>query len=148
MKSYLNETEKTSEVIAEIDGLRFYKTGDKGYLDKDGFIRIVDRYSRFAKIGGEMISLSAVEEAISKTLSEDIELAVASVSDAKKGEKIILLYNGEIEIDILKGSIRNTLPPIMHPSSIHRVPEIPKLASGKADFRAIKSLALELSDSI
>ncbi len=43
-------------------------TGDKGYIDSDGFIYIVDRYSRFAKIGGKMVSLGAVEEQISKLI--------------------------------------------------------------------------------
>ena len=43
----------------------YYITGDKGKIDEDGFVTIVDRYSRFAKLGGEMISLGAIEEKIS-----------------------------------------------------------------------------------
>jgi len=48
MKGYLKEPEKTASVIREIDGIRWYVTGDKGRLDSDGFLTIVDRYSRFA----------------------------------------------------------------------------------------------------
>jgi len=57
MKGYIKNPKKTKEVIKVIDGIRWYVTGDKGYLDSDGFLTIVDRYSRFAKIGGEMVSL-------------------------------------------------------------------------------------------
>ncbi|MCK5895502.1 MAG: AMP-binding protein, partial [Cocleimonas sp.] len=56
MKGYLNAPEKTADVIVEINGQRWYKSGDKGHLDTNGFLTIVDRYSRFAKLGGEMIS--------------------------------------------------------------------------------------------
>jgi len=44
MKGYLNDPFKTNDMIIEIDGVRYYKTGDMGYMDKDGFITIVDRY--------------------------------------------------------------------------------------------------------
>ncbi|RLA18554.1 MAG: acyl-[ACP]--phospholipid O-acyltransferase, partial [Gammaproteobacteria bacterium] len=96
MQGYLNDAEKTAEVIAEIDGHRWYKTGDKGHLDKDGFLTIVDRYSRFAKIGGEMISLGAIESSINATLPEDVETLTTAIPDDKKGEKVVLLYAGDI----------------------------------------------------
>jgi Acyl-CoA synthetases (AMP-forming)/AMP-acid ligases II len=62
MTGYLKDPQKTAEVLLEQDGIMWYKTGDKGHVDEDGFLTVVDRYSRFAKIGGEMISLGAVEE--------------------------------------------------------------------------------------
>ena len=57
MKGYLNRPQASAAAIVELDGLRWYKTGDQGRLDDDGFLTIIDRYSRFAKLGGEMISL-------------------------------------------------------------------------------------------
>ncbi len=57
MKGYIGDPEKTASVIKELDGIRWYVTGDKGRIDEDGFLTIVDRYSRFAKVAGEMVSL-------------------------------------------------------------------------------------------
>ena len=68
MQGYLGEPDKTKAVIKEIDGFRWYMTGDKGMIDEDGFLTIIDRYSRFVKIRGEMISLTAVERALRSCL--------------------------------------------------------------------------------
>ena len=65
MKSYLDDEDRTKKALKVINAKTYYITGDKGKLDEDGFLTIVDRYSRFAKIGGEMISLGAIEELIS-----------------------------------------------------------------------------------
>lgn len=64
MKGYLNDLEKMVEVIVELDGVCYYKMGDKGYIDENGFVIIVDCYFCFVKIGGEMISFGLVEENI------------------------------------------------------------------------------------
>src|SRR5690606_5780026 len=100
MLGYLNDEEKTSQAIINLDNRRWYKTGDKGHLDQDGFLTIVDRYSRFAKIGGEMISLGAVEEQARQIFAKqqpglEPELASTNVSDEKKGERILLFVAGD-----------------------------------------------------
>ncbi|MCG8429233.1 MAG: MFS transporter, partial [Chromatiales bacterium] len=105
MLGYLHDAEKTAEVIVELDGKRWYKTGDKGRLDEDGFLTIVDRYSRFAKIGGEMVSLGVIEGAIGKLLPEGVEILTTSLPDSKKGEKVLLLFAGEITQSELKSII-------------------------------------------
>jgi acyl-[acyl-carrier-protein]-phospholipid O-acyltransferase/long-chain-fatty-acid--[acyl-carrier-protein] ligase len=145
MKGYLKNKEKTKEVIKEIDGIRWYVTGDKGHIDEDGFVTIVDRYSRFAKIGGEMVSLGLIEQEIGKILDENSHIAVTALPDSKKGEKIVLLLEGEKDLDELKREIRElNINPLYIPSSYYKVKEIPKLGSGKADFKGIKRLAMEL----
>ncbi|MFO6423501.1 acyl-[ACP]--phospholipid O-acyltransferase [Motilimonas sp. KMU-193] len=147
MLGYLANPEKTAEVIKQIDGVRWYVTGDKGQLDKDGFLTIIDRYSRFAKLGGEMVSLSAVEQAIAPHL-EDADPAFVAVAlpDAKKGEKVAILYEGEWDLDTLKGKLRSSaINPLMMPSLWLGVDNIPKLGSGKTDFNQVKKLANELS---
>jgi acyl-[acyl-carrier-protein]-phospholipid O-acyltransferase/long-chain-fatty-acid--[acyl-carrier-protein] ligase len=143
MQGYLNDPERTTDVLVEIDGHRWYKTGDKGHLDKDGFLIIVDRYSRFAKIGGEMISLGAIETSINANLPEDIEILATTVPDDKKGEKVVLLYSGQIEDAQLKACITDsTLNSLMMPSLLIEVDAIPKLGSGKSDFNKAKQIAL------
>ncbi len=144
MLGYLKDAEKTSEVIIEMDGKRWYKTGDKGHLDEDGFLTIVDRYSRFAKIGGEMISLGAIESAVSQHLPEDSEVLATTVPDEKKGEKVILLFSGGIEHNDLKLLIEQSdLNSLMKPAMLVPVEEIPKLGSGKNNFSQAKQIAME-----
>src|SRR5690606_3115507 len=95
MLGYLGEPERTAQAIVEIDGTRWYRTGDKGHLDEDGFLTIVDRYSRFAKIGGEMVSLGAVEEQVRRALGDpELDVCAVAVPDPRKGEQIVLLVAG------------------------------------------------------
>ncbi|MCD8213554.1 MAG: AMP-binding protein, partial [Campylobacter sp.] len=145
MKGYLNDEAKTAEVIAEIDGVRYYKTGDKGHMDEQGFVVIIDRYSRFAKIGGEMISLGSVEEEIAKVFGEEAAFTAVNVPDEKKGESVALLVKSELGLDELSAKLKGSnLAPIMMPSLLFAVDEIPMLASGKVDFKGAKALALNL----
>lgn len=145
MLGYLKDQAKTDEVITYIDGKRWYKTGDKGHLDESGFLTIVDRYSRFAKLGGEMISLTAVDESIRNAAQNpEMEIVTVNLPDEKKGERIVLLVSENIELDELKRMLLdNNVNPLMIPSEIKRVDEIPKLGSGKTDFKQARSLALE-----
>jgi acyl-[acyl-carrier-protein]-phospholipid O-acyltransferase / long-chain-fatty-acid--[acyl-carrier-protein] ligase len=144
MLGYLDDPQKTAEVIVELDGKRWYMTGDKGHLDADGFLTIVDRYSRFAKIGGEMISLGAIEGAIGKLLPDEVEILTTALPDGKKGEKVALLVAGEILLDELKQLIEQSgLNPLMRPAEIIPVESIPKLGSGKSDFKRARQIALE-----
>jgi len=150
MMGYLNDVEKTAAAIVELDGRRWYKTGDKGHLDEDGFLTIVDRYSRFAKIGGEMISLAAVETEVRKVMIEtDVELLAVNLPDDKKGERVILLTTALMDTDQLRKSLLAiNCNPLMIPSSVHKVEAVPKLGSGKTDFSAAKKMALELTGTI
>jgi acyl-[acyl-carrier-protein]-phospholipid O-acyltransferase / long-chain-fatty-acid--[acyl-carrier-protein] ligase len=144
MKGYLKMPEKTAEVIELIDGYRWYRTGDKGHLDEDGFLTIVDRYSRFAKIGGEMISLTTVEEEILDACGDtDLEIAATCLPDQRKGEKIILLATNNLDKNELKKILSDAkVNPLYHPAQVLIVEEIPKLGSGKTDFGATKKIAL------
>ena len=144
MKGYLKMPEKTAEVIELIDGYRWYRTGDKGHLDEDGFLTIVDRYSRFAKIGGEMISLTTVEEEILDACNDkDLEIAATCLPDQRKGEKIVLLATNNLDKNELKKMLSDAkVNPLYHPTQVLMVEEIPKLGSGKTDFGATKKIAL------
>ncbi|PLY06544.1 MAG: acyl-[ACP]--phospholipid O-acyltransferase [Arcobacter sp.] len=149
MKGYLKDEEKTATVLKKIDGHTFYITGDKGKLDSDGFLTIVDRYSRFAKLGGEMVSLGAIEEKITKIVlnkeENEIDFIATSIPDEKKGEKVILLIPGvdEVYVENLKNEMLKIFDnKLMIPSLIKIVEEVPKLGTGKKDFAKAKALAL------
>lgn len=145
MKGYLKDQTKTDEVIVELDGVRYYKTGDKGHIDENGFITIVDRYSRFAKIGGEMISLGSVEENIAQVLNDENQFVAVAVNDEKKGESVVLLVKSPLSLEEINNRIKSlNVPPIMLPSQIFLVDDIPLLGSGKVDFKGAKKLAEQL----
>ncbi|MCK5720788.1 MAG: acyl-[ACP]--phospholipid O-acyltransferase [Thiomargarita sp.] len=146
MKGYLKDAEKTQSVIIEKDGVRWYKSGDKGRLDTDGFITILDRYSRFAKLAGEMVSLGAIEAEITKIVdNSEMEVLAVALPDPGKGEKVILLVAGEIDLDNLKSQIiKSNINPLMKPKTYLAVEAIPKLGTGKADFSGAKKLVLEM----
>ena len=146
MLGYLQDREKTREVIVERDGRRWYKTGDKGRLDDDGFLTIVDRYSRFARLGGEMISLTAVEEQIRHVLQNpELALVAMSLTEAGKGEKIVLMITENIAMKHLKKALLdNGFHPLTVPAEIYCVDEIPTLGSGKTDFKASREKLLDI----
>lgn len=146
MKGYLHNPEKTAQAIAELDGQRWYKTGDKGHVDEDGFLTIVDRYSRFAKLGGEMVSLGAIEQQVRNILNEpELELVAVNLPDEKKGEKVILMIAGERdEAEVRRKLVDGGMNALMIPAVIRCVTEVPKLGSGKTDFANARKLALSL----
>lgn len=153
MLGYLNNPEKTNEVIIELDGQRWYKTGDKGHVSDDGFLFIVDRYSRFAKIGGEMISLGAVEQCVKNVIcdsdgNEPFEIAAINIPDDKKGEKVRLLIAGDknfsdkFDTALFKQKLIDSgMNSLMLPSDFLCIEEIPKLGSGKVDFKGLKKFS-------
>ncbi|SJL84183.1 acyl-[ACP]--phospholipid O-acyltransferase [Vibrio palustris] len=145
MQGYLKDSEKTAEVIVELDGKRWYKTGDKGHLDEDGYLTIVDRYSRFAKLAGEMVSLSAVEHAIKSMLNDsDLNLVAVNLPDEKKGEQIIVLTESTMPESEMKQTLsQQGMDSLMQPSRIFHVDSVPVLGTGKMDFAGAKALAKE-----
>ena len=149
MKGYLNNVAKTREVIFTRNKIRWYQTGDKGCLDEEGYLTILDRYSRFAKLGGEMVSLAAVEaELIQLFNNEDYEFLAVATPDQKKGEIISLLYNFDMSADELKAKVNATkMNNLLKPNKYFQVDEIPKLGSGKTDFSAAKKITLDLIKS-
>jgi acyl-[acyl-carrier-protein]-phospholipid O-acyltransferase/long-chain-fatty-acid--[acyl-carrier-protein] ligase len=150
MQGYLNNPEKTAEVLRTINGTVWYVSGDKGYLDEDGFLFIQDRYSRFAKIGGEMVGLGKVEQAIRDVVQNpDLELVAINLPDEKKGEKIVVLTNTEIDGGSLRDQLlASGLTPLALPSQWITVEQIPTLGSGKKDFARARNLAVEATTAI
>lgn len=154
MDYYLNDPKKTNEVMIEKYGYKWYITGDKGKIDGEGYLTVVDRYSRFAKVAGEMVSLGLLEQKVYDTLREkgydshkiDFEVLAVATSDTKRGEIINLLYNLEdLEPTELKEIVRHSgIENLYKPTNYFKVISIPKLGSGKTDFSKAKNLTNEL----
>ena len=148
MQGYLDEPQLTAQVIR--DG--WYQTGDVAMIDRDGFIHITGRESRFSKIGGEMVPHLRIEEALNRMLSVDedrISLVVAAVPDARRGERLIVLHTGlnQPSEAICRHLASVGLPPLWIPSpdSFYQVEAIPVLGTGKLDLKRVKELALAKS---
>ena len=144
MLGYLGRPGKTREVIR--DG--WYDTGDIAVLDRDGFITITDRLSRFSKIGGEMVPHIAVEDELQRGLDTTEQVvAVTSVPDEKKGEKLVVLYaDGAGSPEDLRHIIgKSDLPNLWRPKPdcYFKIDSLPLLGSGKLDLKALKQKALE-----
>lgn len=145
MQGYLHDLEKSAQSLVHINDLVWYITGDKGYLDEEGYISIVDRYSRFAKIAGEMISLTSVENAMKTVLPIEAECVAINIPDEKRGERIVLLVantyqdQNSIEKSIFTADINS----LMKPANVITATELPKLGSGKIDYLKVKQLAID-----
>ncbi len=121
----------------------WHDTGDVVHIDDEGFVAIKGRIKRFAKIAGEMISLTQIESIVNP-LAPDEDHAVVSIPDRKKGEKIILVTTAvDLEkADILKSVKERGLSELLAPSAIEVVNAIPILGSGKIDYTRTKALVL------
>ena len=144
MKGYLNK--EANEAFQSLNG--WYDTGDIVKIDEDGYFWIKGRAKRFAKISGEMVSLTAVEDALAGAFpnhGEDCEIAVIAITDEDKGEKLIAVTN---EPNLTTSEIRNAVADaglinLCTPREIHVLKEIPKLGTGKLNHREAQRLVEE-----
>ena len=145
MKGYLGKPEATARVIQ--DG--WYRTGDIVTIDADGFIRIVGRESRFAKIGGEMVPHGVVEEALTEIIGVDEQggqkAVVVSAPDVAKGERLAVIHTPlpMPPAEVRTALARSGLPKLYIPASdsFVLVEQLPMIGTGKLDLRAINEIA-------
>jgi len=143
-QGYLNQPEKTAEVVQN----KWFKTGDIGRVDEDGFLYIEGRLSRFSKIGGEMVPHETLENSINKVMEfgeDERKIAVVGVPDEAKGEALILLSSDpDVSSKVLRERLlAEGVPALWIPKKIVDVDEIPILASGKLDLKGCETRAKE-----
>lgn len=121
------------------DGKKWYRTGDLGYLDKEGNLIISGRLKRFVKVGGEMVSLGALEEALSKEYNTECIIC-------PRGEPPTLVLFAKIPIDLsgANDALRKVgFSNLMKISEVKTIPEFPLMASGKVDYRTLSEKATD-----
>ena len=122
----------------------WHDTGDIVSLDEQGFLTIKGRARRFAKIGGEMISLAAVE-ALASDLWPNAASAVAALPDARKGERLVLVtqQKGATRGEFQAFARARHASDLMIPSEVWVLDKLPLLGSGKVDMVAVAKLVSE-----
>jgi len=148
MKGYLN-TDANAKFLAQ-DG--WYDTGDIVSVDADGYLHIRGRMKRFAKVSGEMVSLTAVEDALAGAFPQfglHCQTAVITRSDENKGEALIAVTNEpKLTLDEIREAIKaKGLTNLSVPREIKVVKEIPKLGTGKVNHRELQALMESASNS-
>ncbi|WP_406856240.1 acyl-[ACP]--phospholipid O-acyltransferase [Alsobacter sp. KACC 23698] len=126
----------------------WHDTGDIVSIDDEGFITIRGRAKRFAKIGGEMVSLAAVE-ALAADLWPGALSAVGSLPDARKGERLVMVTEkpGASRAEFLAFAKSRGASDLMVPAEIVPVDKVPLLGSGKIDFAAVSRLVRERGEA-
>lgn len=127
---------------ASLYGEGWYDTGDIAHVDEDGFLSIRGRSKRFAKIGGEMVSLAAVEQLAAKAWP-DAQHAAVNLPDPKKGEQIVLLTTYKDADTAALSAAAPGVTAINLPRKIFVVADIPVTATGKVNYPAATELAVE-----
>jgi acyl-[acyl-carrier-protein]-phospholipid O-acyltransferase/long-chain-fatty-acid--[acyl-carrier-protein] ligase len=122
----------------------WYDTGDIVSIDSQGFVTIQDRSKRFAKVAGEMISLTAVEHRLYEAFPGYQHLVLA-VPDPRKGEQLVVLTTADLTREqVLQAFREKGYGELMMPRTLFRVDAIPLLPTGKTDFGKAKLMLQEL----
>ncbi len=139
MRGYLN-----ADANARFQSLGgWYDTGDIVRVDDEGFVFVLGRLKRFAKVSGEMVSLTAVEEALAGGFPQygnRFEVAVVSLPDEDKGEMLIAVSNdSRLSLDQIRSVIKGRgMTNLCVPRELRHLREIPKLGTGKVNHRELQ----------
>jgi acyl-[acyl-carrier-protein]-phospholipid O-acyltransferase/long-chain-fatty-acid--[acyl-carrier-protein] ligase len=120
----------------------WYDTGDVASIDEQGFIAIRGRVKRFAKIGGETVSLAVVEN-IAAAIWPDNHHAAVTMADRAKGEQIVLVTDvaGARRLDLVAWAQNHGVSELAVPRRIVVVEALPVLGTGKTDYVTVQKLA-------
>jgi len=130
----------TTSPFVTINGNEYYKTGDLGYVDEDGYLFITGRLKRFIKIAGEMISLPAIESVLLEKYgsAEETVLAVEG-SDNIEPPQIVLFSKIELDIQEINMYLKSKgFSNLVRVHKFQKIESIPLLGTGKTDYKALK----------
>jgi len=129
-----------------IDNKQFYKTGDLGYFDEDGYLFITGRLKRFVKVAGEMISLPFIEDILNeKYPSDELTFAVEGIENEGKASIVLFSTIDDLNPSEINKYLRSKgVSPIAKIAMVEKVEEIPLLGTGKVNYRFLKDRVKEL----
>jgi acyl-[acyl-carrier-protein]-phospholipid O-acyltransferase/long-chain-fatty-acid--[acyl-carrier-protein] ligase len=136
MNGYFDDIEETSMRIEN----GWYDTGDMGLMDEDGYLWHKGRLKRFVKIGGEMVSLVRIENELGNLIPENVDFCVVEVPDSIKGAKIVVAVTRDVNTKEILNKLSTKLPNISIPKQFVVLSDLPKMGSGKIDFRTVTEL--------
>ena len=144
MKGYLlNDNPGKLVPPKSIYGKGWYNTGDIVHVDEDGYISIKGRSKRFAKVSGEMVSLTAVEQLATNAWPKAMH-AATSIPDARKGELVILLTTQKEATPQQLAAASPGVAAISLPKKVLVVDSIPILGTGKINYPAVTELVINM----
>lgn len=130
-----------------VNGKEWYNTGDLGHIDDEGNLHISGRLKRFIKIGGEMISLASIEDALLQFAlksrlgysEEGPMLAITAKEQAGEKPKINLFTKFDFTVDEANKNLRDAgFSNLVKVSSVTKLPEIPIMGTGKVNYRLLE----------
>ncbi|WP_163711918.1 AMP-binding protein [Mangrovibacterium lignilyticum] len=126
----------------QIGGKTWYKTGDLGYLDEEGYLFITGRLKRFIKIAGEMISLPFIEKILLEKYGEEEQQVLAvEGSDTITPPQVVLFTIRPFDLDQVNSYLmKNGVAPIARIKRIIQTDEIPLLGTGKTDYKVLRKM--------
>ena len=134
MKGYHGLPEANEEAFTEVDGERWFHTGDLGYSDDDNFFYVVDREKHMIVTGGYNVYPREVEELLFEH-PDVAEAAVVGVPDERKGETVkayvVTQPDASVSTDDIRTYCLENLAEYKHPREVEFVDELPRTASGK-----------------
>ncbi len=138
MRGYLH-ADRPGEISPLPDG--WYDTGDVASVDADGFVTLRGRAKRFAKVGGEMVSLAAAEGWAAQVWPNAAH-AVLARPDRRKGERLVLVTTQpNADLRALQAWARGRgVAELLLPREARTVDALPVLGTGKTDYPALAAL--------
>ena len=143
---YLNKD--VASPFMEVDGHQWYCTGDLGHLNQNNELILSGRLKRFVKIGGEMISLAAIEHALHSALKDHLssgdeegpEMAVCAVEQAGEKTKIYLFVKFNILVEEVNSALKQAgFSNLTKIQKVIKIDQIPIMGSGKINYRALEA---------
>lgn len=138
MTGYLNDADATAATFTELDGVRYVRTGDAGYLDADGYLYFKQRLKRIIKIAGISVYPSEIEAAAGSLPGIAEACAIEGKAD---GKTVIELYlvGEKLPEEEIRAAIERELGKYAVPRKIAWLPELPKTLIGKVDVKKVEA---------